>query len=314
MIQTTTMSEFAPLGDPIFAEAERQGWPAARMAAGRLEFSTANGFEHALQTGFFFIKQPDPPISLEAGDSFARSFYLGREHNSGVDYRHLVSGVVGAHQGYYARTNDQTEQFFLEAKNWERFYPAPLCKQAIEMRDFAIAILISVLDRLQIAPDLLDRATGGAITAKGTHTLTFNHFRPTVPQRGLNVHKDSGWVTLLRSLWRGLQVDFEGEWRPINPIEGSFIVNFGCAFEILTRCLDTPVKAALHRVARQSKRKGQEDRFSYAMFIDSSLSDDVSNGLFELSKSGDLSFVCNFNEFLSSILASTYDKYGKGLY
>jgi hypothetical protein len=308
------MSEFAYLGDPIFAEAEKQGWPAARMAAGRLEFSTMNGFDRALQTGFFFIKQPDPQISLEAGDSFARRFYLGSEHNAGIDYRRLISDVVGAHQGYFARTNDQTEQFFLESKNWGRFYPAPLCRQAVEMRDFAIKILLSVLDRLQIAPDLYDRATGGAISAKGTHTLTFNHFRPAVSQRGLNVHKDSGWVTLLRSLWRGLEVEFEGDWKPINPIEGTFIVNFGCAFEILTRRLKQPVSAASHRVMRQVKTRDQEDRFSYAMFIDSSLSADVSEGLFELSECGELSFVCDFNEFLASILDNTYKRHGKGLY
>jgi hypothetical protein len=298
----------------VFTQAHEQGWAAARLVDRELQFSTATGFQDALQSGFFFIEQPMPQISLEAGDGFARSFYLKSSDDKKLDYRELNADQIGSYQGFYARTEDQTEQFFLEAKNWERYYPKPVKEQAVEMRDFAIAILNGVLERLPIPPHLFAKATGGAMTVQGTHTLTFNHFRPDVRRRGLNVHKDSGWVTLLRSPWPGLEVDVGGRWRAINPIDNSFIVNFGCAFEILTRALPMPVKAAAHRVVSQQRRHDDEDRFSYALFVDSSLSRDVTEGLFEASERGELEFVCNFNNFLEAILNNTYDRDGKGLY
>ena len=76
-------------------------------------------------------------------------------------------------------------------------------------------------------------ATGHALSGRGTYHLTFNHFRPEIDARGLNVHKDSGWVTVLRSLDPGLEVQRDGRWEPIDPEPGWFIVNFGCAMEIL---------------------------------------------------------------------------------
>ncbi|WP_088134232.1 2OG-Fe(II) oxygenase family protein [Vibrio gazogenes] len=132
--------------------------------------------------------------------------------------------------------------------------------------------------------------------------------------RGLNVHKDSGWLTILRSIEPGLEVLRNGKWQPINPKFGKFIVNFGCAIEILMRESKTPVSAVAHRVKEQFEHRRQADRFSYALFIDSSLDETVCPGLYKYIPNKGLIFEVEFRTFLNEILKNTYDANTQGLY
>lgn len=67
--------------------------------------------------------------------------------------------------------------------------------------------------------------------------------------QGVGAHKDSsGWLTFLYQVGReeGLEVLVSnGEWVAAPPIDGTFVVNFGNAFEAAT---DGAVKATIHRV------------------------------------------------------------------
>ena len=67
--------------------------------------------------------------------------------------------------------------------------------------------------------------------------------------QGVGAHKDSsGWLTFLYQVGEeeGLEVvSASGEWISAPPIEGTFVVNFGNAFEAAT---DGAVKATIHRV------------------------------------------------------------------
>lgn len=68
-------------------------------------------------------------------------------------------------------------------------------------------------------------------------------------KQGVGAHKDSsGWLTFLYQVGKeeGLEVlDAEGQWLSAPPIEGTFVVNFGNAFESAT---EGAVKATVHRV------------------------------------------------------------------
>ncbi|GAA2301450.1 isopenicillin N synthase family oxygenase [Streptomyces caniferus] len=295
-------------------------WQKAQLRPrdGTLVFDQENGIERALKDGFFYVQQP-PDMEMTAGDHFARSFYLPTTPGGDDDPYHgfalWTAEQLGPHQGYFRRQADQTEQFFLESTWWDTVYPKELAQQAANMRDFALAILRGVLNYLDLPPELWDQATGRALTRQGTHTLTFNHFRPEVKSRGLNIHKDSGWVTVLRSIEPGLEVESNGEWRPIDPEPGEFIVNFGCAMEILTRNTATPVAAVAHRVVEQRKaRPDQHDRFSYALFVDSSLDETVVPGLFRYEPGTGLELEAKFDTFLNDILHNTYQQHTTGLY
>jgi isopenicillin N synthase-like dioxygenase len=82
--------------------------------------------------------------------------------------------------------------------------------------------------------------------------------------QGVGPHKDSsGWLTLLYQLHEqpGLEVlSPTNEWIPATPLRGSFVVNFGNAFEAAT---NGAVRATIHRVQAPLER----DRFSLVFFM-----------------------------------------------
>lgn len=121
---------------------------------------------------------------------------------------------------------------------------------------------------------------------------------------------------MLRSLEPGLEVRRNGGWQPIDPEPGWFIVNFGCAIEILTRDSATPVAAVPHRVRRQvaDRSRRTPDRFSYALFVDSSLDESLRPGLFRYESGVGLVLAKRFSAFLDDIVNSTYDPDSVGLY
>jgi len=292
-------------------------WAAARLDDRELIFDTPDGFERALADGFFFVGKPvrfDPT----AGDRFAANFYLSRNGGNDDDYRGFRAwgaARLAEREGYYCRDADQVEQFFLEARFWNEVFPAALSRQAREMRDFSVAVVRAILERLDLPREILDKASGGILSGRGTYHLTFNHFRPNIRARGLNVHKDSGWITMLRSLERGLEVQRGRHWLPIVPQPDAFLMNFGCAIEILTKDTRTPVAAVAHRVAeQQAQREGIPDRFSYALFVDSSLDTAQCEGLYRFDPLAGLVLATDVHTFLDNILAKTYDRDTEGLY
>jgi isopenicillin N synthase-like dioxygenase len=81
--------------------------------------------------------------------------------------------------------------------------------------------------------------------------------------QGVGPHKDSsGWLTLLYQLHDqpGLEVlSSSNEWIPATPLPGSFVVNFGNAFEAAT---DGAIRATIHRVQAPVER----ERYSIVFF------------------------------------------------
>ncbi|WP_372424365.1 2OG-Fe(II) oxygenase family protein [Salinarimonas chemoclinalis] len=292
-------------------------WAHARLEGAELVFRGTGDLDRALTDGFFFVDAP-PDLDTAAGDLFAQRFFLEPDGGAEDAYRgfsRFTADRLGEHEGYFRRADDQVEQFFLERRWWDDVYPPALARQARAMQDFALAVLRSVLARLAIPPELWDEACGRCLSGRGTYHLTFNHFRPEVRARGLNVHKDSGWVTVLRSLEPGLEAHSGGEWRPVDPRPGSFIVNFGCAMEILTRDTEISVAAVAHRVREQTARPASgRDRFSYALFVDSSLDESICPGLFRYEPGRGLVLQSRFSEFLERILHDTYQPDTEGLY
>ncbi|MDC9607179.1 2OG-Fe(II) oxygenase family protein [Xenorhabdus griffiniae] len=290
-------------------------WAEAKLNEGEIFFNTHDGFKQAIQDGFFFIEKPKS-IALNYGDLFANEFYKNKKGERNDEYRgfrFLDSSILGKREGYFLRKEDQVEQFFLEQSLWERFFPNELSKLAYEMKKFAIQILEAILRCLNIPTKLWDKATGYSLSGRGTYHLTFNHFRPSVRARGLNIHKDSGWITILRSLEPGLEILRKQEWIPILPKEDNFIVNFGCAMEILTKDTDIPVAAVAHRVTEQ-KERNLSDRFSYALFVDSSLDKELCEGLYRYHPTNGLLLETDFEDFLDKIVYKTYEKDTQGLY
>jgi hypothetical protein len=275
------------------------------------------GFLTALNDGFFFLKMPEE-LDLSGGDLFATNFYKNKEGaqiflDQFRGFKQYTPDKLDKHEGYYCREVDQTEQFFLERRFWHKIYPLSLIDLAEKLKTLSIIILHNILSELGIPKEIWGQATGGCSDNTGMYHLTFNHFRPEKEARGLNIHKDSGWVTILRSIEPGLEAYINDQWLPITPKPGYFIVNFGCAFEILTKNMPQPVNAITHRVVQQTSFK-QQDRFSYALFADSSLNEELCKGLYEYDIKNGLVLKINFNTFLDNILKATYQEDTVGLY
>ncbi|WP_338635818.1 2OG-Fe(II) oxygenase family protein [Spirobacillus cienkowskii] len=132
--------------------------------------------------------------------------------------------------------------------------------------------------------------------------LAFNHFRADKDTRGTKFHRDSGWVTVLRSTEPGLVALIDEQLYSINPKEDHFIINFGSSIEVLTQAMKTPVRANIHGVVQTVKKFQETNRTSYVVFLDSNL-----NGQIFRYESGNPITVQTVKEFAIQEVIRTYD-------
>ena len=246
----------------------------ARFEHDALRFDEANGFDRALSDGFFLLKIPKG-VELDAGDRFARYFFEPRADGELAPYTGYRDCILpGDYQGYFDREHDQWENFYIERRNWGML-PAAVAHTGEVMSAIGIGVLRATLDHLGIPEAEWDTLTGGLTAKRGHQMLAFNHFRSDKRARGSKFHRDSGWVTVLRSTAPGLLAYIDDGLRAINPEAGYFIINFGSSIEVLTERLPKRVRANIHGVARTICRHDGQERVSYVVFLDSDLGGDI---------------------------------------
>lgn len=101
---------------------------------------------------------------------------------------------------------------------------------------------------------------------------------------GFNPHRDVGYVTVLFINKKGLNAKIDGEWEPVGPKPGHFIVNFGKAFEILVNDTSKLV-GSLHYVEEISEEIG--DRISFGLYSNNSLD----TSIYKVTSDGNLEIV-----------------------
>lgn len=254
-------------------------YPACDMARARFErdalrFDETNGFDRALSDGFFLLKIPKG-IELDAADRFVRHFFEPRAHGELAPYTGYRNCIVpGDYQGYFDRQHDQWENFYIERSNWGML-PTAVARTGEAMSEIGIGILRATLGHLDIPEAEWDTLTGGLTAKRGHQMLAFNHFRSDKRLRGSKFHRDSGWVTVLRSTAPGLLAHIDDRLHAINPEAGYFIINFGSSIEVLTERLPKRVRANIHGVAQTIRRHDEQERVSYVVFLDSDLDGDI---------------------------------------
>lgn len=248
----------------------------AEVIDGELKFETPCNFDQALQDGLFLVRIP-PNLDVVSGDQFSHNFYKPKNGYLNDNYRGFQHVLFDqSYQGYFDRKEDQAESLYIEESNWKSFLPSELQTLGYQMIVLGINILKSILKKVEVHEQDWDQVTGDVVTHKGHQMLTFNHFRPEKDTRGMKLHTDSGWVTLLRSTKPGLVAVIDNKLFSVNPEKSFFIVNFGRTLEILTEKLKIPLKAQKHGVVKIRKQSDQNpDRISYTLFLDSNLKSNV---------------------------------------
>ncbi|WP_301250975.1 hypothetical protein [Streptomyces somaliensis] len=205
----------------------------ARIDGDGLVFDGPGDFDAALAQGFFLLRVPDG-VDCAPDDRFATHFHLDQDAGGAPDpyrgYRH--ADVPGAYQGYFDREHDQWENLYVERANWD-LLPGEVAALGARMAGTGLTVLRAVLDHAGVPRATWDTVTAGLTADRGHQMLAFNHFRADKPTRGSKFHRDSGWVTVLRSVEPGLLALVDGTLGAVNPEPGHFIVNFGSSLEVL---------------------------------------------------------------------------------
>jgi len=279
--------------------------PKGEIIDGNLIFKNqVNDFIKALELGFFLVKIPSE-IDLKPGDRFVKNFFKPKDGNTNLDqYRGYKEVDLGQpYQGYFDREFDQWENFYIESSNWQKYLTPPLVLLGNQMTDLGITILKNVLKYLQIPEQIWTKVTSGLSDKKGHHMLAFNHFRSNKAVRGTKFHRDSGWVTVLRSWEPGLVALINDKIYAIDPVDKYFIVNFGSSIEVLTGALNTPARGNIHGVLRTIRKDTEEDRYSYVVFLDSNLSGKI----YQLDNKMNPKFLQTVADFAVQEVSRTYD-------
>lgn len=284
-------------------------YPPAVLQRSRLDgdsetllFDAGDGLDKALADGFFMLRMPDNS-SVEAMDRFCGNFFRSADPtSSAAEYQGFRDRhVPGEYQGFFDREHDQWENFYVEQANWG-VLPKPVAEEGATLVATGTTILRSILRSLAIPEDRWEKLTGGLATTGGHRMLAFNHFRSEKQTRGCKFHRDSGWVTVLRSTEPGLVALIGDELQMIWPEEGQLIINFGSSIEVLTAHLPTPVRASVHGVVQTQRENPDRDRLSYVAFLDSDLLGDI----FEM-RDGEPRYVETVAELAVREVSRTYD-------
>jgi isopenicillin N synthase-like dioxygenase len=211
----------------------------------------------ALKQGFFYLEIPEEcrPLLSDAIE-FADTFHRNEA---------IKALKLGGFNGYHDREHAQVESFYCERELWRDVYSSNLQKFASKIDVLALELLKRALEICEVPDSYWNSATVGLMEGKGSHYLSFNHYRPEKNQIGIKEHRDFGFVTFLYTDKKGLECRIENEWVAIPPKENHLIVNFGRAFEILVNDPQR-LNAAWHRV-----KKVEEDRTSFALFLEGSM-------------------------------------------
>lgn len=127
-----------------------------------------------------------------------------------------------------------------------------------DLRKIAVKLLHTFLLALELPKNALDRFVEGT----PNESIKLIHYpKNQQHEQGVGAHKDTDILTLLlQDDTGGLQVESNGKWIDVPPLDGAFVVNIG---EILELATNGYLVANIHRVVSPTFDK---DRYSIAYF------------------------------------------------
>ena len=248
--------------------------PTASLTAEGLCFDAPDGFDLARRRGAFHLAHPRD-MDFTAGIRLARSYYLDPDGGSGDAWRGFRDRDLSPTLlGYSCTGADQDELLQIESHLWHRHLPAAAAALLWRMSGISRSVLRGLFAMAGVPATDVERVTGGLDPAGSSadgalQYCIFNHFRAEIDQPvGLTAHKDSGFVTLLYTVEKGLESQDGAGWVPFDPLPGYFTLVLGHSLEVLTARLARPITASYHRVRTTRPRPaGMPDRFTFGTYI-----------------------------------------------
>ncbi|MGJ0577918.1 2OG-Fe(II) oxygenase family protein [Xenorhabdus bovienii] len=237
----------------------------ASIKNGNLYLNSKKSFIRALKDGFFSLKIPED-FDLSSGVKISKKFYIDENENDFSEYNGY-RGYKKEKDIYFDRDNYQTEHILINKDKREQLFPKEVNELSDKMHSIGKYILREVLSFVGISDLLWKDVTDSATDGGGVKWFAVNHYRSDLDFDGAPAHKDTGFITVLYCDKPGLEVYIDGQWLDVEIRQKHFLVNFGGALELLTKDMDTPVNAVLHRVRKYERKLHGEDRFSFAAFI-----------------------------------------------
>ncbi|MDH6575312.1 2OG-Fe(II) oxygenase family protein [Kitasatospora sp. MAP5-34] len=265
-----------------------------------LLFETPGGLRQALHDGCLRLAIP-ADLDLAPGIRLCKRFYRPAEPVGAPESGY--TGFRGREGIYFDREHFQTEHLLVDESDRRRSLPVEVVRMCERMDDLALLVLRAALAELAVPEHLWEQITGGAVAGGGTRWFAASHYRPERRQLGCAPHQDTGFVTLLYIEQDGLESHIDGEWTPIDPAPGYFVINFGGAFEVLTEPLAPRVRAILHRVRQCEPNPEQGDRFSFAAF----LNPPATGHLYQVRPDNTVDQLRTVEEFLRDFNRATWD-------
>lgn len=252
-----SLAHASPVRLPV-AQLER-----AQIVNGNLEFETSNGISHAVASGCFLVKAPEG-FDPRPGERLCRNFFRQREGgHSDNPYRGFRE--LGTY--CFDRQEFQVEQLRIERADRRLRFPDDANATCDALNAVSVTVLRSILRHVGCPEEDWMRVTGGASENDGTHWLVANYYHQRLGKLGCQVHRDTGFTTTVYLHSDGLEACIDHQWVAVRPEPGYLVVNFGMSLETLTRRLERPVKAILHRVALgDSNGPASAARISLAAF------------------------------------------------
>lgn len=144
----------------------------------------------------------------------------------------------------------QAPDGFVEA--WKGYYAA--------LEDLAVRIMRLFATALELPETYFDRFIDAPISALRALNYPEQHVPPKPGQIRAGAHTDYGSLTILlpQAGSRGLEIITpDGEWTPVPPIPGAFVINIG---DLMARWTNDRWVSTVHRVVNPPANEGGMDR------------------------------------------------------
>jgi len=212
------------------------------------------------EVGFAYVKIPDS-ISESSINEIYELYLKFHQQSINEKSKYPFTGSTGFTDRRQDDSPKQLENLYQNLDQPVTFLDNNNFKQTMNKlyNSLAVPLIKATLNYYELNDHFEEIVENNLLTVLSSY---YDGINPDKYQWGIPPHKDFGLLTLLYIKSKGLQVQINEKWIPIDPIPGYIVVNWGNAFALMLGC-----ESAIHAVLPR-----EQERLSFGLFIDGELS------------------------------------------